>query len=213
MRCHGLHGRRSALHEVHLPVPPAFPVPDDDQPPREAHVVEVERHALRVLRCGSCLQSGLRAVRSAFRSVGVLRSTGITRLHSYYDPFRLLPLQSLQLCVPGATLGNDPRSGRYLRLLAILSIRAVRSHPGELDDCTRLCLHHPCWLRPNWQVGHPRIHLGAETGSRLRITAHTVRRPGAPPRRSPFAAPGWLHVSQALHMVEPFIQQGRSGLA
>jgi hypothetical protein len=50
----------------------------------------------------------------------------------------------------------DPSIGGYLRLLTVLSVRAVRCHPGGLDDCTCLCLRRPCWLHLNWQVGHPR---------------------------------------------------------
>ena len=116
---------------------------------------------------------------------GILRSTGITRLRSYYDPLRLPTAQPHRLFIPGSVSGHNPRAADLSGSVTFLSMRAVRSHPGELDHCTCLCLRRPYWLHPSWRAD--RSHLSYRGRIRFTLAHYGSHRapPQAPPRRLP----------------------------
>ncbi len=139
-------------------------------------------------------------------SAGVRRSAGITRLPRYHDPLRLPPMQPSRLCIPETLMGTTPASTDLSGSSTVLSIRAVRSHPGGSDDCTCLGLRRPCWLHHLWQVGHPR----SSWRGRNRFTlAHcgSHRSPlWAPPRRFARSQRQIGYMFTGIYMIEPFIR-------
>lgn len=83
-----------------------------------------------------------------------------------------------RLCIPGTDLGHNPGTVGSLRFLTILSIRAVRLHPGGLDDCTCLYFVVHAGFALSGRLAIHVFYLGAESGSHLRITARIVRSSG-----------------------------------
>ncbi len=105
------------------------------------------------------------------------------------------------LWIPNPASGHDPRTPGLPGSSVFLSPRAVLTYPGEPNDCTCLCLRHPCWLHPIWKVGHSHLCVSRPSSGSLIATARVVRLPRL--RRTDCSHPplGQLHVSQAFHMV------------
>ena len=130
---------------------------------------------------------------------GALRSTVITRFFATTTPSDFRHRSLIGYSFPIRPWGATPATTDLSGSSTVLLIRAVRIHPGELGDCTCLCLHHPCWLRHIWKVGHSHFNYGADLGSRFRITARIIRLPRLRRVGYPITAPGQLHVHRQLH--------------
>jgi len=102
-------------------------------------------------------------------SAGLLRSTGVTRLHRYYEPLRLPTEPTDGYLFPRAVACSLARRvGRLagsLRFLLSLSAPAVRSHPGGFDRCVCSLLRGRWRLHLSWRAGHPQLFNEAESGS------------------------------------------------
>ena len=145
-----------------------------------------------------CLQADLSFSYSRLIPSGLLGSTGITPLHGYYEPIRLLarpPPAVMDSCQSVAVARWLARS---LSSRSCLSARAVPIDPGELNGCAYPLLHRSCWLGPIRRLGHSQLRNEAVLGSLIAtarafaVRLYLLLRVLRVPDRSD-ATPGRLH--------------------
>ena len=136
---------------------------------------------------------------------GVHRSTGITQSQRYYDPIRLPPAQPHWLCIPSAAQRYNPSANGSLRFLTILSIRAVRSHPEGLNDCTCLSFITHTGFTPPVRLTIPTVISGPNPVHAYALRLASYANPGfaAPVTRIPRQI---SYMFTGSYMIEPFIQ-------
>ncbi len=128
---------------------------------------------------------------SSESAVGALRSTGITPLLHYYGPLRLPARPSHGYVFPPNVAGLSRTTPGLPGSSTDLSARAVPSHPGRPDGCTRSLLPHrrlaspfpagwpppSCVTRPNrvrFRYGSRVCSTSASAPRLLRVTARVT---------------------------------------
>ncbi len=162
------------------------------------------------------------------REVRLLGSTGVTRLPRYYEPVRLPAAADAALWIPPRCCTHVCATPGLPGPSAVLSARALPTHPGRLDECVCSLLPHRSQASPPLQGWPPSRRVTRSNRVRIRwahafavTAASRLARPYTRPNRSvsrtqlPSHAGPQLHGERAIHMTDSFqsASTARVGLA